>query len=105
MTPEEIEKLADEYVRTNPFVHPYNSIATRESFKDGIVYALSHQWIPVEERLPEEDKRVLVRVLASEFHYEYYAVAYWDNEDCYTQDGELIRPDFWLPIPPFNPEK
>lgn len=100
MAPEEIEKLADEYVRTNPFVHPYNSIATRESFKDGIVYALSHQWVSVEDALPEEDKRVLVRVPASEFHSEYYAVAYWDGEDWIeAQRCELIRPSHWLHIP------
>lgn len=40
---EEIEKAAEEYVRNNPFTHPYTVIATRESYKDGICFALGKQ--------------------------------------------------------------
>lgn len=40
---EEIEKAADEYVRNNQFTHPYSAIATRESYKDGIYFALGKQ--------------------------------------------------------------
>lgn len=43
ITQEEIEKAAEEYVRNNPFTHPYTVIATRESYKDGICFALGKQ--------------------------------------------------------------
>ena len=79
-----------------------------ENFSDGwdkgSEWALSNQWVSVDEWLPEDNDYVLAhvpqRVLPA-----YNEVSYWDGEDWYTQDGELIRPSHWLPIPQLNPEK
>lgn len=55
ITQEEIEEAAEEYVRNNPFAHPYTVIATRESYKDGIYFALGKQ-----EKDAEDDKTLKV---------------------------------------------
>lgn len=115
MTNEQIEKAAqqhaDKYFIEDAEIicnEPWNNAKDlyAKTLADFAKHCISHQWVSVEERMPEEDKRVLVRIPASEFYSEYYAVAYWDGEDWIeAQRSELIRPSHWLPIPQFNPEK
>lgn len=62
------------------------------------------QWIPVEERLPEEYRTVLAYIDSDDFRELRIALAHWSGEDWYTR-GCHIRPSHWLPIPPLNPEK
>lgn len=62
--------------------------------------ALSHQWISINERLPEPDEHVLAAVPADFADPDRYEVAYWDGEDWYTTHGEHIRPTHWANIPP-----
>ncbi|MDE5688682.1 MAG: DUF551 domain-containing protein [Paramuribaculum sp.] len=76
-----------------------------ENFSDGwdkgVDFALSHQWISVDERLPEDDETVLT-------HSNYgYVLAYYSEQDkmwfVYGNYGD-INPTHWLPIPQLNPE-
>lgn len=108
MNNKQIEKAADEYVMlhfiddsnvvlNDPF--PEAQATYKRAFIAGAQYALSHQWISVEERLPKPHEEVLTyRINAIDEN----AVAYHDGEDWYTIDGEHIRPHFWLPIPPLK---
>lgn len=108
MTDEQIENAEQEYVRNNHTVNPYNIIATRESFKDGIIFALTHQWISVDERLPEDDRLVLAHFSDVEpnlcYATAYYRKGVWNVPDDWYYD---CRIDFWMPIPipQLNPEK
>lgn len=95
MTDKQINQAAEEYVNNNPFYHPYTVIATRESFKDGIIYALSHQWVSVDERLPEDDVLVVVWIENSAILADFCEKGKWHYYG--------VR--YWLPIPPLNPEK
>ena len=62
--------------------------------------ALTAQWRSVEVELPENDEYVLVSYSRSYTpKYKEVAVAYFNGEDWYTQDGDHIRPTHWLPIP------
>lgn len=67
--------------------------AYKEGFKNGAEYALSHQWISVDEALPEANENVLaliggVPVIARGYHVR-------------------ARRDIshWMPIPKFEPNK
>ena len=75
--------------------------AAKCGFIDGTIYGLHNPWISVEDRLPEDHVDVLAHV-PQRILPAYNEVAYWDGEDWYTQDGDLIRPDFWMPIPSLN---
>lgn len=72
----------------------------RQGYIAGATEALAEQWRSVVVELPEEHDEVLVN-----FSHAYapnsieQAVAYYDGEDWYTQDGAHIRPSHWLPIP------
>ena len=63
-------------------------------FKEGAEYALSHQWISVEDALPEANENVLaligsVPVVAKGHHVR----------------ARLRDITHWMPIPKFNPDK
>lgn len=58
------------------------------------------QWRSVEDELPKLDDDVLVVYSRSYTPaYKELAVAYYNGEDWYTQDGDHIRPSHWMPIP------
>ena len=66
----------------------------REDFIAGAEYALSHQWISVEEALPEANEHVLtliggVPVVAKGYHVR----------------ARLRDITHWMPIPKFEPNK
>lgn len=70
-----------------------------EGFIDGAKHALSHQWVSVEDRLPEYHD-VCVFIPKSDFHPEYFTIAKFDGEDWYeTTSGHHIRPTHWMLIP------
>ena len=81
-----------------------------ENFSDGwdkgAEWALSSQWISVDERLPEDDRLVLAHFSDVESPLEYATAYYrdgrWNVPDDWYYDCEI---DFWLPIPQLNPEK
>lgn len=79
-----------------------NILSSNEYFvKSGAQYALSHQWVSVEDALPEPHEEVLTYTVNA---IDENAVAYYDGEDWYSIYGEHIRPHYWLPIPPLNPD-
>ena len=68
--------------------------AYKEGFKNGAEYALSHQWISVEEAMPEANENVLaligsVPVVAKGYHVR-------------ARIGDISH---WMPIPKFEPYK
>ena len=68
--------------------------AYKEGFKNGAEYALSHQWISVDEALPEANENVLtliggVPVVAKGYHVR----------------ARLRDITHWMPIHKFNPDK
>ena len=75
-------------------------------FKEGAQYVLSHQWISVEEYLPEYDESVIVA-----FGYDDYALLHRSNNSNVLTDKngfcnygyrEVLA---WLPIPKFETKK
>lgn len=70
-------------------------------FMEGAQYALSHQWISVEDALPECSVMVIVKD-----KYGNYDTAYLSKKGYWiANDGEEIIVSFWLPIPKFEPKK
>lgn len=108
----QFDKAAQEYVEREysgcmedgDYTHSGKDVtdAARCGFIDGANHALQNQWISVDDMLPDNHIDVLAHVPQQILH-AYNEVTYWDGEDWYTQDGDLIRPDFWMPIPTLNP--
>jgi|GEM_PF-872009 len=84
-----------------------------ENFSDGwdkgAEWALSSQWISVDERLPEKKKEVLLYDANSARHYvtgwrrmKGYNESQWALSNGFVEDKDITH---WLPIPPLNPEK
>lgn len=83
----------------------------KEAFKIGAEYALSHQFISVEEAMPELNEEVLVlfpdgSATVALRHKTFNAFGgdaiVWRNGD-YTYDDSWIK--FWMPIPKLEPYK
>lgn len=61
----------------------------------------SNEWIPVEERLPENDKPVLVTVDWDHDDLEVCTAEYWHDGDCWGNLEDYITA--WRPLPePFR---
>ena len=70
-------------------------------FMEGAEYALSHQWISVEDALPECSVMVIVKD-----KYGNYDTAYLSKKGYWiADDGKEIIVSFWMPIPKFEPKK
>lgn len=82
-------------------IHPYNmevNDAYNKGFEDGANFALSHQWISVEEALPECSVMVFVKD-----KYGNYDTAYLSKKGYWiANDGREIIVSFWMPIPKFE---
>lgn len=111
MTDEQIEKAAQQHADELRVSHsipgalvPMLHDIAKSSYIYGAQDALSHQWISVDERLPEEYEEVLTYSIASEYAEDENAVAYYDGEDWYTTHNRHIRPNYWMPLPQLNPE-
>lgn len=69
-----------------------------KGFFHGAEYALSHQWISVEEELPECSVMVFVKD-----KYGNYDTAYLSKKGYWiANDGREIIVSFWMPIPKFE---
>lgn len=116
MTDEQLEKASDEYadnikISTSipgalvPLLHDI----AKDSYRQGAQDALASQWIPVEERLPEDDtqdvliiasgKKKVARFYKQIPQFEVMVAPSW----CVIHKPEEVS--FWMPIPPLNPEK
>ncbi len=67
-------------------------------FMEGAQYALSHQWISVDEALPECSVIVFVKD-----KYDNYDIAYLSKKGYWiANDGRKIIVSLWMPIPKFE---
>ena len=72
----------------------YSKVGYLRGFNEGAEYALSHQWISVEEVLPKNGENAYV--------------AWFDETDKdwhELSEGQLIVPTHWMPIPKFETKK
>ena len=118
MDNKQIEKAEDEYVMlhfiddsnvvlNDPF--PEAQATYTRAFIAGADFALSHQWVSVEERLPEEGQEVLLYDVNS---IRLYVIGWrrkkgdnksmWALSNGFVEDKDITH---WLPIPQSNPEK
>ena len=90
-----IEEAANDRYTDNTFAY--------KGFIDGAEYALSHQWISLDEALPENDEAVIVA-----FGDDDYALLHRSNNSnvltdkngfCNYSHKEVIA---WMPIPKFE---
>ena len=78
----------------------------KEAFKRGAEYALSHQWISVDEALPEPEEEVVLFNKNSIRHYEIgwlrkekeYSKSKWAITNGFVEDDDITH---WMPIPKF----
>lgn len=90
----------------NPYYPVKASSNFADGYKAGAADALSHQWVSVEEELPENDEDVIV-ALENGPMQPFITIAWCSKTDNSTRrwyshndnlDLDLIR--FWMPIPP-----
>ena len=76
-------------------------VGYRKGFIEGAEYALSNQWISVEEALPKCSEMVFVKD-----KYGNYDTAYFSKKGYWiANDGKEIVVSFWMPIPKFELNK
>ena len=89
-------------------IHQYNmevNDAYNKGFEDGADYALSHQWIIVDEVLPKEDSSVFMNVYVEIDtghgieHCTIIAAYAFGKFSCETKHVKVIA---WMPIPKFD---
>ena len=75
-------------------------------FIDGAEYAISHQWISVEDALPEYDEAVIVRNFYGEIFFCHRSnrigVKTDDDKWCNYTGAKIV---LWMPTPEFETEK
>ena len=89
-----IEEAANDKYTDNTFAY--------KGFIDGAEYAISNQWISVEEALPKNGENVFA--IDSDNAY----IAWFDETDKdwhELSEGQLIVPTHWMPIPKFETRK
>lgn len=96
------EVMADYADNLYPKYFPQHSIA-KAAFAAGAEYALSHQWISVEEALPEPEEDVIIFNKSSIRHYEIgwlrkkgYSKSKWAITNGFVEDEDITH---WMPIP------
>ncbi len=80
-------------------IHPYNTEvndAYNKGFEKGAEYALSHQWISVDEALPDGVQDVLVSASDGSVDIAHYLSP---TNTWWAKDGNIIAPKCWMPIP------
>lgn len=72
-----------------------------EGYQAGRLEALEDKWIPVTERLPEENDRYLCNVKSFAFPgCSYHAILHYDKHDGF-REGNIYTDDVthWMPLP------
>jgi len=101
---EKIDKASESYVNTclnrcrfhEKRMRQFDAYDLVTAFEQGAKWALSHQWVNVDDALPEIDKEVL-------FLCEYGTfIGYFEGGNIWFANGlgEVFDVTFWLPIPP-----
>lgn len=78
------------------------------SFSNGAVFALSHQWISVNERLPEDRQQVVYMFRwrnprTGVWHEDGVDACRYDKDYGFRTDNENVT--FWMPVPELNPQQ
>lgn len=102
-----IEEAADCFIHMYPKVG-LDGVATsrKDAFSIGAEYVLSHQWISVEDALPEYNEVVIVAYGDDEYafcHRSNSKYVHTDNNNfCNYGDKGVLA---WMHIPKFEPKK
>lgn len=101
-----IKKAAAKYSGNQIGLDYIGEAACEQAFIDGAEYALSHQWISVDEVLPEYDEAVIVRNYNGEifFCHRSNRIGVETDEDkwCNYTGAKIV---LWMPIPKFETKK
>lgn len=120
MTPSQIEKAARDHADKH-FIQDAEIFCNKpwdkakeyyaKTLVDFAKYCISHQWIPVTSRLPEEKKVVLCHMPDMKDNYAekdmYFDIAILLEGKFINLDAETVHPSHWMPIPSpkLKPEK
>lgn len=74
-------------------------------FKAGADFALSRQWVSVEERLPEDDRYFYFVADARLDPLGVDCAEYTCKTKLFSRNGKVLHPTHWMPIPELKPEK
>lgn len=92
-----LQSSIDDVVELTGMELSYDEVA-ESAFEKGAEYALSHQWISVEDALPECSVMVIVKDKYGNYHTAYLSKkGYW-----IANDGKEVIVSFWMPIPKFE---
>ena len=84
----------------------YSKAGYLRGFNEGAEYAISHQWIGVEEALPESDESVIVAFGDDEYafcHRSNSKYVHTDNNNFCNYGDKVVLA--WMHIPKFEPKK
>lgn len=102
-----IEEAADCFIHMYPKIGLDGVMESRkDAFSIGAEYALSHQWISVEDALPKYGDQVIITYGGEEYDLSYRTV----DPDMLTDSNDFRNYGYkevlaWLPIPKFEPKK
>ena len=106
MKEEELRKAADEYTSSDKirYIQDATDRDVEDAFVEGAKWALKHQWISVDNSLPEYDEVVLVTNDCENCwfgHRSNSTVVLRDNHD-FATDYSGNNLTYWMPIPKFD---
>lgn len=106
MTEQHIEKAAEEYAEpTRAYLLGEETRQIKEAFVAGASYALQHQWVSVEERLPDDDRYFYLVADARLNPMGVDCAEYTCETKLFSRNGTVLHPTHWCPIPQLNDEK
>ncbi len=100
---EKIHDAANRFADTHHLLLGSNNKTAYNSFVAGANFALSHQWVSVEDELPEDDEDVLALATTIKNQKVGLALCFKDSNGTVKWVSDDINTDyirFWLPIPP-----
>ncbi len=102
---EKIKNEANKFAEQEAEIGEIDRDALYKGFYHGAKWALSHQWVSVEDELPPNNEDVLVALVNG--NYTFVGVAWCSKGSNGTKrwysDDENLNMDFirfWMPIPP-----
>lgn len=105
MTEQQIEKAAEEYAKQTKAHLFGDEKLVKSNFIAGVTFALSHQWVSVEERLPEDDRYFYLVADARLNPMGVDCAEYTCETKLFSRNGAVLHPTHWCPIPHLNNEK
>ena len=112
MTDEQIEKVAQQHADELRVSHsipgalvPMLHDIAKSSYTYGAQDALSHQWVSVVERLPEDDRYFYFVADARLDPLGVDCAEYTCETKLFSRNGKVLHPTHWMPIPELNSDK